>query len=136
MPFMARTVSKWVKCDIKGINSPCDYCAAHVTAIGAHVFAVAQITTINSVHMTILSLRFLYHAFKATPCAVLYSIIHTIYYTARTIRQKTPNINLRHTQPSRAYSTAFVLLSPVTNESQLRQSAPCEERPRGGLRSI
>jgi hypothetical protein len=81
MPYTARIVSTWVKCDtrlylnvcltIRCINSLGDYCAAHVTVLGARVFAVAQITTINSVYMTILSLRFLFRAFEATPCSVL-----------------------------------------------------------------
>ena len=77
-----------------------DYCAAHVTVIGARAFAVAQITTINSVYMTILSLRFLYRAFKATPCSVLNINTLSIIYTARTIRQKILNFNKTHTQPS------------------------------------
>ncbi|MBV5279718.1 MAG: hypothetical protein J0651_00090, partial [Actinobacteria bacterium] len=62
--------------------------------------AVAQITTINSVYMAILSLRFLYPAFKATPCSVLNNNTLSIIYTARTIRQKIPNFNKTHTQPS------------------------------------
>ncbi len=81
------------------INLLGDYCAAHVTVIGAHAFAVAQITTINSVYKTILSLRFLYRVFEATPCSVLNNNTLSIY-TARTIRQKIPNFNKTHTQPS------------------------------------
>jgi hypothetical protein len=47
------------------------FAAAHMTVIGAHSFAVAQITTINSVYMKIISLRFSHRAFKATACSVL-----------------------------------------------------------------
>ncbi len=64
-----------VSLTIRCINLLGDYCAAHVTVIDAHAFEVAQITTINSVYMAILSLRFFESCFQGN--TMLYYLLLT-----------------------------------------------------------